>query len=60
MLNNPEEKLERHRLFWSRRPTDRPLVGFTIGSYFPVHRFDAARDLLQGNDLILPEMRVIV
>jgi hypothetical protein len=56
MIKNPEQKLERHRQFWNRKCTDRPLVGFTIGSYFPAHRFDAARDLLQENHLISPEM----
>jgi hypothetical protein len=56
MINNSEEKLERHRQFWNRKHTDRPLVGFTIGSYFPAHRFNAARDLLQENGLISPEM----
>ena len=55
MISDLEEKQERHRLFWHRERTDRPLVGFTIGSYFPVHRFDAARDHLQENGLILPE-----
>ena len=55
MISNPEEKLERHRQFWKLKRTDRPLIGFTIGSYFPVHRFDAARDLLQENQLISPE-----
>ena len=56
MISNPAEKLERHRRFWNRKPTDRPLVGFTIGSYFPAHRFNAAQGLLQENELISPDM----
>ena len=51
-----QERLDRHVAFWKRADADRPLVGFTIGSYFPVHRFAAARDILQIKTAVSPEM----
>ena len=47
-----EEKIKRHRAFWNRENVDRPLVGFTIGSYFPVHRYEAAHNLAEENKRI--------
>jgi len=41
-----EQKLERHRRFWNMDRTDRPLIGFTIGDYFPSRRYQAAQKLL--------------
>jgi hypothetical protein len=51
-----QERLDRHVTFWKRADVDRPLVGFTIGSYFPVHRFAAARDILQAKTAVTAEM----
>ncbi len=35
-----EEKLQRHRAFWDREKTDRPLLGFTTYRYSPREEFD--------------------
>ncbi|UCF92667.1 MAG: hypothetical protein JSW39_00485 [Desulfobacterales bacterium] len=56
MTAHVSERLERHRKFWKHASTDRLLVGFTIGSYFPVHRFNAAQGLLQESQRIWPAM----
>ena len=39
-----EQKFERHRRFWDMDSTDRPLIGFTIGDYFPSRRYQAAQN----------------
>lgn len=50
-----DEKIKRHMAFWNRTNVDRPLVGFIIGSYFPVHRYEAAHNLLKGGQQITAE-----
>jgi len=34
-----EDKLERFRRFWQRAPTDRPVLGLRLKSYFPMRDF---------------------
>jgi len=42
---------------WFNRSNDRPLFGFTLGSYYPLHRYpEGARDL---NGIIKPEDIVV-
>jgi hypothetical protein len=50
-----EQKLERHRRFWAMDDTDRPLIGFTIGDYFPCRRYQAAQKLLACTRPLNPE-----
>lgn len=50
-----EPKLERHRRFWDMASTDRPLIGFTIGDYFPSRRYQAAQKLLGCSRPLTPE-----
>lgn len=50
-----EERLDRHRRFWNMDSTDRPLIGFTIGDYFPSKRYSAAAKLLSLPGPIQPE-----
>jgi hypothetical protein len=52
-----EEKLTR-LTSWLQRRNDRPLVGFTLGSYYPLHRYpegvrDIPNGLIQPNDIVV-------
>lgn len=40
-----EAKLDRYRRFWSRTPTDRPLIGFSVGGWFPFQHYRAMQPL---------------
>jgi hypothetical protein len=47
------ERLERMKA-WLERKNDRPLLGFTLGSYYPLHRYPAGvRRLPEG--VVIPE-----
>jgi hypothetical protein len=39
MLLEIEDKLERFKRFWKRAPTDRPVLGLRLKSYFPMRDF---------------------
>jgi len=39
MLSKMEDKLERLERFWQRAPTDRPVLGMRLKSYFPMQDF---------------------
>ncbi len=55
-MENLQMRLDRLRRFWNMEETDRPVVSFSLGSYFFAQRFEAARPLLEHNMEILPEM----
>ena len=38
-------KLDRYRRFWSRSPVERPLIGFSVGGWFPLHSYQAMQKL---------------
>ncbi len=42
-FGNDPAKIERYRVFWDRTDTDRPLIGFTLADWFPLHEFAACR-----------------
>jgi hypothetical protein len=57
---NIKEKIRRHMAFWNRENVDRPLIGYLIGSYFPVQRYEEAKRIfgdkkLIKEDIIIPE-----
>lgn len=57
MSKRLQERLERHRRFWNKETTDRPLIGFKIiNSYFPAQWFKSGEPLLHDNLVITPEM----
>jgi hypothetical protein len=56
-FGNDPLKIERYRLFWDRAPVKRPLVGFSIKSWFPLQEF-AASAAWQSYDYLTPEMIV--
>ncbi len=41
-FGNDPAKVERYRRFWNRAPTDRPLVGFSTMTWFPLDEFSAS------------------
>jgi hypothetical protein len=61
-LNIPstsEEKVERYRAFWSNEAVERPLVGFSLGGWFPLQNYRVMEKFkgLRGvaPDQIVPE-----
>ena len=54
-FGNDPAKIERYRAFWRRDPALRPLVGFSIKSWFPLHEFAASR-WWEDHDVLTPEM----
>jgi hypothetical protein len=42
-FGNDPAKIERYRAFWAMAPMSRPVVGFTLGTWFPLQEFAACR-----------------
>ncbi|MGI6209396.1 MAG: hypothetical protein ACOYEW_14440 [Anaerolineae bacterium] len=42
-FGNDPAKIEGYRRFWNREAVDRPLVGFSLKTWFPMHEFAASR-----------------
>jgi hypothetical protein len=56
-VTNPssvEEKIDRYLRFWRRRPADRPLVGFSVGGWFPLQSYRAMQKL-RGKPALVPD-----
>jgi len=54
-FGNDPAKIAGYRAFWSRSPVKRPLVGFSIKSWFPLQEF-AASAAWQDLDVLTPDM----
>ena len=54
-FGNDPAKIERYRRFWAREPVERPLVGFSLKTWFPMYEFAASR-AWQGLDHLTPDM----
>ncbi len=54
-FGNDPAKIAGYRAFWARSPVKRPLVGFSIKSWFPLQEF-AASAAWQEHDVLTPEM----
>ncbi len=58
-FGNDPAKVERYKKFWSREPVDRPLIGFSLKSWFSILEFSATKKWEIGAPLtpgaILPE-----
>ncbi len=58
-FGNDPAKIDRYRRFWERAATDRPLVGFSMKSWFPLDEFAASAawppDSYLTPDMIDPE-----
>ncbi len=48
------EKLDRYTRFWNRSPVDRPLIGFSVGGWFPLQSYRALQKL-RGKPGLAPE-----
>jgi hypothetical protein len=54
-FGNDPAKIEGYRAFWERRPVDRPLVGFSFKSWFPLQEY-AASSAWQSETHLTPDM----
>ncbi len=54
-FGNDPAKIERYKKFWNREPVKRPLVGFSMLSWFPLDEFAASRAWPKGQELT-PDM----
>ncbi len=54
-FGNDPAKIEGYRAFWNRSPVRRPLVGFSIKSWFPLQEF-AASAAWQDIEVLTPDM----
>ncbi len=54
-FGNDPAKIERYRAFWKREDTGRPLVGFSLKSWFPLQEY-AASAAWQQADYLTPDM----
>jgi hypothetical protein len=58
-FGNDPAKVEGYRRFWAREPARRPLVGFSLKSWFPLDEFAASarwpKDALLTTDMVEPE-----
>jgi hypothetical protein len=54
-FGNDPAKVEGYQAFWNRTPVKRPLVGFSIKSWFPLQEF-AASAAWQDTDVLTPDM----
>jgi hypothetical protein len=54
-FGNDPKKIERYRAFWNREKVERPLIGFSVKSWFPLEEFKASA-LWQSKDYLEPEM----
>lgn len=54
-FGNDPRKVERYRAFWDRAPVDRPLIGFSFKSWFPLQEY-AASAAWQSAEYLTPDM----
>ncbi len=54
-FGNDPKKLEGYRAFWDRKDTGRPLIGFSIKSWFPLEEY-AASAAWSAHDYLNPDM----
>jgi len=54
-FGNDAAKVAGYRAFWERAPAKRPLVGFSIKSWFPLQEFSASA-AWQDHDVLTPDM----
>ena len=54
-FGNDPAKTEGYRRFWAREPAARPLIGFSLKTWFPMHEFSASR-AWSDSEWMRPEM----
>ena len=50
-----ERKTERYHRFWDRSPVDRPLIGFSVGGWFPLQSYRTMQTL-RGKAALSPDV----
>ena len=59
-FGNDPHKIERYRTFWNREAVERPLIGFSTLTWFPLDEFSASAAWLQNApltpDMVNPEL----
>jgi len=50
-----EEKIKRYKAFWNRETVERPLIGFSLGGWFPLKSYRAL-EKLRGVTPLKPDM----
>jgi len=68
-FGNDPAKIEGYRRFWAREPAERPLIGFSLKSWFPMYEFAASRawaefecltpDMIHPQDFIEDQERLL-
>jgi hypothetical protein len=54
-FGNDPIKIDRYHAFWQRAPVDRPLVGFSFKSWFPLREY-AASAVWEAHEVLTPDM----
>jgi hypothetical protein len=54
MFSGQQEKIKRYNDFWSGAEVDRPLIGFSLGGWFPLHSYTALHKF-RGKGRLLPD-----
>ncbi len=54
-FGNDPAKVENYRRFWNREPVTRPIVGFSLKTWFSILEYSATRQW-KPNDLLTPDM----
>jgi len=54
-FGNDPAKIEGYQCFWARKPVARPLVGFSLKTWFPMYEFAASRAWM-GCEYLTPDM----
>ncbi len=54
-FGNDLAKVEGYKAFWNRENIKRPLVGFSMKSWFPLEEFEASK-VWQAEDVLTPDM----
>jgi hypothetical protein len=52
-----EEKRDRYTRFWNRSPVERPLIGFSVGGWFPLQSYGAMQKLRRKPGLAPEDLR---
>ena len=50
-FGNDPAKIEGYKRFWAREPMERPLIGFSLKSWFPMYEFAACRPWVEHEHL---------
>jgi hypothetical protein len=51
-----QEKLQRYKAFWTNAPTGRPLIGFSLGGWFPLQSYAALGKFLGRKEIAANEL----